>query len=168
MKKLLALLVGAALLAIPAIAQAATTADITVTATPQLISISVGPTSYDFGTVSPSDTPYTSTTYFSLNNTSNVQTDQTISVTTSSWSGGVGWTHSDTCTPGADTAGMKANRGGTWGTGDIVVKYSSPNYIYENCPANTGYSFGLKLWAPTSFSDSVQKQITVRVTAVAG
>ena len=81
MKKLLALLVGAALLTIPAIAQAATTADITVTATPQLISISVGPTSYDFGTVSPSDTPYTSTTYFSLNNTSNVQTDQTISVT---------------------------------------------------------------------------------------
>jgi len=167
MKKLLALLIVAGLLAIPIAAQAAT-ADITVTATPQLVSISVDPTSYDFETVGPGTTPYTSTTYFTLDNTSNVVTDHTISVTTSSWSGGVGWTHSDACTPGADTAGMKTNRGGTWGTGDIVVKYSSPLYIYEDCPANTDYSFGLKLWAPTSFSDAVEKQITVRVTAVAG
>jgi len=168
MKKLLALLIGLGLLAIPVAVQAGNTADITVTATPQTINIGVNPDSYDFGTVEPSATPYTSTTYFTLSNTSNTQTDQTISVTTSSWSGGSGWTHSDTCTQGADTAGLKANRGGTWGTGDIVVKYSSPLYIYEDCPANTGYSFGLKLWAPTSFSDAVTKQITVRVTAVAG
>ena len=66
------------------------------------------------------------------------------------------------------TAGLKANRGGSWGTGDIIVKFASPNYIYENCPITTDYSFGLKLWAPTVFTDGAQKTITVRITAVAG
>jgi hypothetical protein len=167
MKKLIGLLVGIALLVgIPALVSAAT-ADITVTATPQVISITVNPTSYDFGNVAPSDTPSTTTSYFTIDNNSNVQTDQTIAVTTSTWSGGVTWTHSDSCTPGADTAGMKANKGGTWGTGDVIVKYSSPLYIAGAQAANTDYSFGLKLWAPTSFSDAVEKTITVRVTAVA-
>ena len=133
-----------------------------------IISVSVSPGSYDFGTVVASATPYSTTTYFTLTNGSNVQTDQTISVTTSTWSGGVGWTHSDTCTPDTNTAGLKVNRGGTWGAGDIIVKYSSPNYIYENCPVSTGYSLGLKLWCPTSYTDGIQKQIIVRITAVAG
>jgi len=130
--------------------------------------ISVNPTEYGFGIVTVSSTPSTTTTYFTIDNNSTIQTDQTISVTTSSWSGGSGWTHSDTATPGVDTAGLFANRGGIWGTGDIIVTYNSPNYIYENCPIGTGYSFGLKLLAPTSFSDGAQKQIIVRITAVAG
>jgi len=130
--------------------------------------ISVSPTSKDFGVVAISSTPYTTTSYFTVTNDSLIQTDQTISVTTSTWSGGVTWTHSDTATAGENTAGLKANRGGTWGSGDIIVKYSSPNYIYENCPVSTGYSFGLKLIAPTGYTDGVAKQITVRITAVAG
>ena len=131
-------------------------------------SITVSPTSYNFGAVAASSTPSTTTTYFTITNASTIQTDQTISVTTSTWSGGVTWTHSDTATPGTNTAGLLANRGGTWGTGDVIVKYSSPNYIYENCPASTNYSFGLKLIAPTEFTDGVQKSIVVRITAVAG
>lgn len=130
--------------------------------------ISVSPTTYSFGTVQPSSTTNTTTSYFTITNSSTIQTDQTISVTTSNWSGGNQWTHSDTATQGADTAGLKSNRGGTWGTGDVIVKYSSPNYIYENCPASTNYSFGLGLWAPTSFSDGVVKTITVRISAAAG
>lgn len=130
--------------------------------------ITVNPTGYGFGAVAESSTPSTITTYFTIDNSSTMQTDQTISVTTSTWSGGDGWTHSDTATAGPNTAGLLANRGGTWGTGDIIIKYSSPNYIYENCPANTDYSFGLKLLAPTSFSDYVEKQIIVQITAVAG
>jgi hypothetical protein len=147
---------------------ALTTADVTVTATPSYISISVLPTTNDFGVVAASSTPSTTTTYFAIDNNSSVQTDQTIAVTTTTWSGGVTWAHSETGTPGADTAGLMANKGGTWGTGDIVVKNASPNFIAENQAANTDYSFGLKLYAPTSFSDGVQKQIIVRVTAVAG
>ena len=53
------------------------------------------------------------------------------------------------------------------GVDEIIIKYTSPNYIYQNCPANENYSFGLKLIAPTSHSDGVQKSITVRITAVA-
>lgn len=132
------------------------------------VDISVAPTSYDFGVVSASSSSNTTTDYFTITNSSNVTTDQTIGVTTSSWSGGVGWTHSDTATAGANTAGLKANRGGSWGSGDVIVKYSSPNYIYENCPASTSYDFGLGLVAPTSFSDGVEKEIVVRVTASEG
>ncbi|MBA7701765.1 hypothetical protein ES703_110511 [subsurface metagenome] len=130
--------------------------------------ITVDPTNYDFDVVEESSTPSTITTYFAIDNDSTMQTDQTIGVTTSTWEGGIPWDHAEDAVPGPDLAGLKANRGGTWGTGDIIVKYISPNYIYENCPANTDYSFGLKLWTPTSFSDGVEKQIIVRITAVAG
>ena len=130
--------------------------------------ISVSPVSYDFGNVSESSTYNTTTGYFNITNGSSVQTDQTISVTGGNWTGGINWTHSDTCIPGLDTAGLKANRNGTWGSGDVVVKYSSPEYIYEDCPASTDYSFGLSLHTPTSFSDGQEKTITIRITAVAG
>jgi len=131
-------------------------------------SITVNPTSYDFGIIAESSTPSSATNYFTVTNTSTMQTDQTISVTTTTWSGGTTWAHNDSGSPGANAAAMKANRGGTWGVGDVVIKNASPNYIYENCPATTNYSFGLKLLAPTSFNDGVQKQIIVRITATSG
>lgn len=177
MKKLIGILGVLALvlafvptIAFPSLAIAATDADVTVNATPQSVSISVDISFYDFGNVAPSDTPSSSTSYFTIDNTSNVQTDQTIRVTSNSWSGGVTWTHSDTATPGADTAGLKANKGGTWGVGDVIIKYNATyNYIAENQAADTDYSFGLKLWAPTSFGDSVEKSMSVvRISAVAG
>jgi hypothetical protein len=130
--------------------------------------VAVTPDSYDFGTVAVSSVTSTNTSAFSVDNTSTAQSDQTISVTANIWDGGIDWSHSDTAEAGADTAGLKSNRGGTWGTGDVIVKYTSPNYIYENCPAVTDYSFGLRLLAPTSFSDGVQKTITVRISAAAG
>lgn len=151
-----------------ALPMAATSADITVTATPSYIAISCNQSTYDFGTVAASATPSTATNWATIDNTSSVQTDQTIAVTTNTWSGGVTWTHSDTATAGADTAGLSANKGGTWGVGDVIVKYSAPNYIAENQAATTDYSFGLKLYAPTSFGDGVQKSITVRISAAAG
>ncbi len=170
MKRILISLVLALLLilgtALPAMA--ATTADVTVTATPTFIGITVSPTSYDFGTVADSSTTNTTTTYFTINNTSSVQTDQTISVTGTTWSGGVTWAHSETATPGADTVGLKAQKGGTWGAAAVIVKNGTPNYIAENQAANTNYSFGLSLLAPTSSTDGVQKSVTVRVTAAAG
>jgi len=131
-------------------------------------SISVSPATYSFGVVSPSSTYNTTTTYFTLTNASTVQTDQSINVTSGNWTGGVGWYHNNTCTPGVATAGLKANRGGTWGTGDVIVGYSASNYIYENCPASTNYQFGLSLHTPTEFTDGDIKTIVVRITAIAG
>ena len=85
---------------------AATTADVTVTATPEYIAVSDNAASYDFGVVATSSTTNTSTAHVGITNSSTVQTDITISVTSATWSGGVTWTHSDTATPGADTAGL--------------------------------------------------------------
>lgn len=153
---------------IPALA--ATYVDISVTATPTFVAISCDQSSYDFGTVVASTDENTATNWATIDNTSSVQTDQTISVTASVWDGGAGtdWTHSDTATAGEDTAGLLANKGGTWGTGDIIIKNASPNYIAEDQAANTDYSFGIKLVAPTSFTDGTQKSITITISAVAG
>lgn len=163
------ILVIMTLLVAPLSAAALTTADVTVTATPSFIAITVDPTSYDFGPVVVSDTPSTITSYFTITNTSSVQTDQDIRVTGATWAGGVTWAHDDTAAPGADTVGLKANKGGAWGVGDVIVKANAAfNYIAENQAATTNYSFGLKMWTPTSFGDGVQKSNTVRVTAAAG
>lgn len=168
-KYILSILLALALILMPSVpAFAATTADVTVTATPAYVAIADNQTSYDFGVVAVSTTPSTSTEWCGITNTSTVQTDITISVTGATWSGGVTWTHSDTCTPGADTAGLKTNRGGTWGVSDIIIKNAAPEYIYENCPALTDFDYGIKLWTPTSYTDGVEKENTVRVSAAAG
>ena len=152
--------------AIPAFA--ATTADVTVTFTPEYIAISDNQPSYGFGVVAASSTPNTATNWCTITNDSTVQTDITIAVTGNNWTGDNPIVHSDTATPGEDTCGLLANRGGTWGVSDVIVKYSSPNYIYENCPATTGFSYGLKLVAPTSYTHPSQVENTVRITAAAG
>lgn len=145
---------------------ASTTADVTVTATPSYIAIGVTPTTYDFGVVAASsNTTTANTTYFLISNNSSVTTNMTISVTGATWTGGTVWTHSDTGTPGADTVGLYANAGGTFGTGDVLVKNAAPNKIKTNQAATTNFSYGLDLLAPTSFSDGVQKTNVVRVTA---
>ena len=162
---------GAALLIValslvPAMdAMGANTADVTVNATPIYLSITVAPTGYGFGAVAVSSWTNTTTTYFTITNACSVVTNQTISVTSATWTGGVSWTHSDTGSAGSDIVGMIANKGGTWGSGDVIVKNASPVNIATNQAATTNYSFGLNLKAPTVFSDGVLKNNTVRVTA---
>lgn len=172
MKRLLialALVIVLMMPAVPVLATPGTTQDITVTATPALVAIEANQSSYDFGYVQESETPYTATDWCTIDNTSNIQTDQTISVLSATWEGGAtDWTHDDTGTPGTNTVGLLANKGGTWGVGDVIVKYASPNYIAENQTADTDYSFGLKLLAPTTISFYTQQQITVRITAAPG
>lgn len=129
--------------------------------------ITVSPATYNFGVVIESSTPSTTTSYFTITNTSTMITNNTIGVTTSTWSGGVTWAHSETATAGSNQAGLLSNKGGTWGTGDVIVKYTSPNTIAANQAANTNWNFGLKLIAPTAFTDGVQKQIIVKITASA-
>ena len=164
--KLLAVVFALAMLALPTVpAFAATTADVTVTATPQYLAITSSPGSYDFGAVAASsNTTTANTTQISLFNTSSVTTNMTISVTGATWTGGNAWTHSDTGTPGAMTVGLYSNPGGTWGTGDVLVKNAAPVKIKTNQAANTNFGYGLDLLAPTSYTDGVQKTNTVRIT----
>ncbi len=151
---------------------ALTTADVVVTATPSYVAITCNATAlgYDFGVVATSSTTNTTTAYFNINNTSTVQTDQTISVTSANWSGGDAWGHNDAGTANVTSAALKAQLdGAAWGSGTVVtVKNIGPDFIYENCAIGVDYDFGLSLLAPTAFTDGVQKQITLRVTAVAG
>lgn len=154
-------------LAVPIVA--ATTADVTVTATFAFVGITDNATSYDFGVVAASSTTNMTAgvAQVAITNSSTVQTDMTISVTGATWTGGVAWTHSDTATAGADTVGMRAGKnGGT--VADVIVKNASPNFIYENCPASTNFTYGLQLLAPTSGTDGVEKTNTLRVTAAQG
>ena len=133
-------------------------------ATPE---ISVSPTSYNFGAVQEGSTTNTTTSYFTITNTSSIQTDQTISVTTTTWSGVEGWLHNDSGIPGDNATAILSNNT-TWGVTDIIVKNAAPNFIRENLPASTSYSFGLGLWAPTVLYDGSEKTITVRISAVQG
>jgi hypothetical protein len=149
-------------------ALAATTADVTVTALPSFISITATNTTYDFGVVTEGSVTNTTTAYFPIVNLCSVQSDQTIAAVTGNWTGGTEWIHSDTATAGVVTAGLSANQEGVWGVGDIIVKNADPNYIAENQAATTNYSFGLQLYAPTTFHDGTQKTMVVRITAVAG
>ncbi len=168
MKRLLSLLIALVMLATMAVPVfAATDADVDVTATPRYIAITDNVTDYDFGFVAESATPAMPTSFVGITNTSNCQTDMTIGVTTDNWSGGVTWAHSDNCTPDADTAGLKASKG--TGAFDVIVKYAATwNYLYEDCPISGNFTYELKLYAPTSFGDFVQKTIKVRVSAAAG
>ena len=167
-KLLLAIAMSLLLVIVPvSVALAATTADVTVTATPSYVGISCNETAYNFGTVSASDIVQTWTSYFGVTNTSSIVIDVSIGVTTTSWSGGTGWTHSETATPGADTAGLEANAGGTWDTGDVIIRNASPLLIADDQAASTDFNWGMQLHAPTSFSDGEQKQIIVRLTAAA-
>lgn len=126
--------------------------------------IAVSPVSYNFGVIGAGSTTNTTTNYFTIANASTIQTDQTISVTTSTWSGGLGWKNSDAGTAGDNTSALYAYRT-AW---NVIVKNAAPNYIYENCPASTNYTWGLSLQAPTVFYDGAEKSITVRISAAAG
>lgn len=150
---------------------AATTADVTVQATPAFVGITDNATTYDFGVVATSSTTNSTTDFIGITTASTVQTDVTISVTTANWTGGVDWIHSNTATAEADTVGLNSQRGGVWGASVVVVESDvggTPNFIYENCPATTNFDYGISLKAPTSFSDGVQKVVTLRISAVAG
>ena len=124
-------LVASLVMAVPV--SAATTANITITATPSFISISVNNTSYDFGVVTAGTTVNTSTTTtFQVNNLCTVITNVAISVNQSTWTGGTAWTHNNSGTTGTDIVGLKANKGGSWGSGDVIVTTTGANTIHRD------------------------------------
>lgn len=165
--KLIGLLIALVLILVPiSTVGAATTADVTVNATPSYISISVNLSTYAFGVVSTSTNYSTPQAQFNITNASSVQTDQTISVTSTNWTGGAEWYHSESGTPGDVTAALYASK--NTGVYNIIVKNAAPNDISTNQEAGGSYLFELRMCSPTVFSDGVVKQIVVRVSAAAG
>jgi len=167
-KTILAILLALALVLIPAgSAFAINTADVTVTATPGKISITVFPITKDFGPVAADDVIEGALDEFTVTNKCSVDTNNTVSVTTATWGGGATWAHSDTCEPAVDTAGLKAHlNAGAWGdAGDVIVKNVGPGTLAAGVVKKTDWKFGLKLYAPTEVSDEILKSIIVRITA---
>ena len=169
MKKLvITLVVGALLLGLAAPAMAATSQDVTVTATPSFISISNSPGSSDFGVITASSTPNTGTGNFTVTNTSTVATDITIGC--NGWSGGgTPWTYG---AAGADTAQLRASGtqggvGGSTGAGtyDLIVPNGSTVLLCDALAASTGFAWELQLDTPTSFGHGDEQTTTVTITA---
>lgn len=145
------------------IALAATTASVSVNATPAYVTITNSPDNYGFGTVAVSTNYSTAVDYFTITNGSSVNIDVAIS-TNATWAGGNSWTHSDAGTPGSTTAALYATPNtAAW---NIIVKNATPNDLYTNT-GSASLPWGLRLVAPTVFDDAVLKTNTVTLTATA-
>ena len=167
-RTLIAILLALALVVIPvSSALAATDADVQVTAKPGKISISVAPTSYTFNDVTIDSTPSTAVDFFTVTNKCGVESDNTIMVTSGTWTGGATpWAHADDGNAGADTVALlaNANDGGGWGSNDVIVK-TTPENLALGIVKKTDWKFGLMMLAPSDISDFGDKVNTVRITA---
>ena len=121
------------------------------------------PISYGFGVISVNSTPETGLTYFTVTN--NTVLPISITISAIDFTGGNGWTLSDTATPGDDTAGLKAGlEGGNYTI--IVKKTPAYNVLVSGLPKSATQKWGLKLYTPTLHSDGVPKATIVTLTAV--
>lgn len=160
------LVVGVMLtISVPSMALAATTADVVITATPTYIAMTNTPSSWAIGVIAASSTnPTANDSYFAASNNGSVTSNITLLVTTANWTGGVGWIHSNTNTTGADTVGLAYGTQGS-GTDQYILKTTAEDLVTGLASAN--YTrWGMKMYAPTSFGDGVQKTVTVRLTIV--
>jgi len=121
------------------------------------------PIEVDFGLVSESSTSETGLTHFTVTNNSGGPV--TIIIQAIDFTGGSGWTLSDTATPGVDTVGLKAGlEGGDYTI--IVKKTESYNILVSGLADGITQKWGLKLYTATEHSDGVQKSTTVTLAAV--
>lgn len=165
---MLVMIGGFGLFVISPPAKALPTANITLTITPGAVGGSCNSSSYGFGTVAVSTTSNTSLTYFGITNTSTVTSNWSLQITNATWTGGATpWTHSDTATAGADTAGLKADRTSPWGGDDVAVPNSTSVVIYGDLSALTDFDFGLSMVLPTSSTVTDEKTNTLEVTVAA-
>jgi spore coat protein U-like protein len=90
MRSILGILLAVVLFAgISVPAFAATTQDVTVTATPTFISIANAPATMAFGAVAAGGSAVSGQAHFTITNTSSVPIDITIAAQTANWTGGL-------------------------------------------------------------------------------
>ncbi len=122
------------------------------------------PSSYNFGQVEPNASPSTGLNYFTVTNNSTSAVNIAISGT--DLTGGTTWTLSDTATPGATTAGIKAGLNG--GSYNVIVKKTAPyNTLKSSLGNGASQGWGLQILAPTGYTDSTQKNGSITLTASA-
>lgn len=145
-------------LAMPVLA--ATSDDVTVTATPSYISIDNDPAVFDFATVDESGTPNTTTGWFTITNDSTVNI--TVSIGCNGWSGTTPWTYG---AAGADTGQLKASDND--GLYDVTVPNGSTAELHTTGTPGTNVQWELQLDCPTSFTHGYEQTTTVTVSAAA-
>lgn len=103
---------------------------------------------------------------FQIQSSSDVGID--ISISGSDLVGGDTWTLSDTATAAENQFGLKAGIAETSGDYDITIKKSAPyNLLVSNLLTGMTQKFGIKFYAPTTFTDGVVKTGTVSLTITA-
>ena len=160
-KKMCGILVALVLLlgtAIPVFA--ATSDDVTVTATPSYISMTSAPTSFDFGTIAESATPNTTTGWFTVTNDSTVNI--VLSIGCNGWSGTSSWTYGAS---GADTGQLRASDDD--GAYDVVVPNGSTAELHTTSTPGDDVSWELQLDCPSTFSHGYEQTTTVTVSIAA-
>lgn len=143
----------------PMAAMAATTQDVTITATPTYIAMTNTPSTWAIGVVAAATNYSTSYTYFTANNTGSVDSNINFQVTGANWTGGVGWIHSNTAEAGEDTVGLISMNS----TQNITIKTTAMALTHALGPATTS-QYGLTMIAPTVFNDGELKTVVVRLT----
>jgi len=135
---------------------------------PEITGIHVYPINCSFGLLRPNDIRATDPA-FTLYNASNVTANITIAVS-GDWVGATGnWTHSDTCLPGVDTAGLLAIVEDGNGHTTVIVKKNEPyNYLATNLTPGSSLDFALEIYAPTEFSEYSVKENTIFITVSEG
>jgi hypothetical protein len=163
-KTLIAILTALVLVVIPVgTALAATTADVTVTATPSFISITNAPSSWPIGVVEAGLDESTGETNFTITNDSTIAIDTTIECD--------GWgTQPDDWTYGAsgpDQGQLNASNGSVGYPITVPeVPSGSPADLHDNVPVGTDPQWGLELDTPSSFSFGAQQSTIVTISAV--
>jgi len=161
-KTLLAILLAVALIVIPVgNALAASTADVTVTATPGWVSITNTPDAYDFLVVLADTDKDTGEDYFFIDNSSTIIMD--INIKCDGWSStGTAWFYG---APAADTGRLNASDGDA--AYDVVMLAINTDYLLSDAVGvGTDVDWELQLDAPVSFTHVDVQTSLVTVTAV--
>jgi len=151
-------------------ALAATTADVTVTATPSYVSIAANFTgTFDFGFISASATGNTSNSLIGITNSSSVQIDCTIGTNSTIWcANGLAWTVNANGTASDGGAGLYAYSNATLPGAGVIVNNTGTNQVASDLGAGKPFTYGLQLKAPSVYADGTQKSVKITVTAAAG
>lgn len=172
------LLVVVAILGVSAPAMAATTADITITATPTYVALTVSnaPNTWAIGAV------VINTTYYwtaddlvpaepledgdmkeTITNTGSVAED--IDIKVAAFTGGVGWAISTDDSPGADEVSIRAGITGMANRAAMIQVITTDTELIDSLASSGTKKFCLELETGTSFGDGVAKSGTVTLTA---
>lgn len=164
----------------PVPVEAATTADVAVTATPEFLAITNSLASWAVGAVAASDAdsfwwdadgagyqakgaePFVDGWMpATITNTGSITSDIEVKVTSTTWAGGVGWTVA--AAVGADTVVVKAGITGTANEAAMVVLTGANQDLKTSLASSGTIKWVLHLETGT-FTDGVEKSGTVRLT----